>query len=196
VSITVLRIIAGVCGIASQVAGLVSLLLAVSMAPWFSWTENYLSVLGVRGSATALFNAGLVLAGAFSLIFAIGLGKCLLSGRWLGRFGTASLVLGSMAFAAIGVFPRTTGIPHNLASLAFFTFIMLAIFFIGVTLLNTSPKIWGVLSLAATALIAIFRLIPWPWSGGAIPQLLSCLPWSLWTIAFAVRLLIGTRLDA
>ena len=125
-----LRIIAGVCGIASQVAGLVSLLLAVVMAPWFSWTENYLSVFGVQGSATTLFNAGLILAGSFSLVFAIGLGKYLLSGRWLGRFGIASLILGSVAFAAIGAFPRTAGVPHNLASLAFFTFIMLAIFLI------------------------------------------------------------------
>ena len=41
-----LRRVAGVCGIASQAIGLVSLLIAVSMSPWFSWTENHLSVLG------------------------------------------------------------------------------------------------------------------------------------------------------
>lgn len=188
-----LRSITGVCGLTSQLAGLITLLVAVSMAPWFSWTENYLSVLGVVGSATILFNSGLILAGVFSIVFAIGLGKSLLSSRWLGQLGMASLILGSMAFSATGIFPRTTGIPHNIASLAFFTFISLAIFLVGIDILTTSPKIWGILSLIAVVLIAIFQLVPW--SGGAISQVLSYLPWSLWTIAFAIKLLVRPKLD-
>jgi hypothetical protein len=50
-----------------------------------------------------------------------------------------------------------------------------------------------VLSLAAVVLIAAFQLVPWPWDGGAISQLLSVLPWSLWIIAFSIRLLITPK---
>ncbi len=188
-----LRRISGVCGIASQVTGLISLLIAVSMSPWFSWTENYLSVLGVEGSAITLFNAGVILTGILSLVFAIGLWKSLLSGRLLGFLGMVSLVLGSLAFSGTGIFPRSTGMPHDSASLAFFLFISLAIFLIGIRVTTPSQKKWGVLSLAAVVLIAAFQLIPWPWDGGAIPQLLSVLPWSLWIIVFSIRLLITPK---
>ena len=188
-----LRRIAGVCGISSQVIGLSSLLVAVSMSPWFSWTENYVSVLGVKGSATTLFNSGLILTGVLSLIFAIGLGKNPLSGRLLGQLGIINLVLGSVALAAMGIFPRTTGILHNCASLAFFWFISLGILLIVITTITTSQKIWGALSLTAVILMNVFQLIPWPWDGGAIPQLLSVLPWSLWIIAFSIRLLINPK---
>jgi len=77
----VLRRIAGVCGIVSQLVGLVVLLMVISSSPWFSWTESNLSVLGINGSATTLFNSGLILIGFLSLIFAIGLRKNLLSSR-------------------------------------------------------------------------------------------------------------------
>lgn len=188
-----LRRISGVCGIASQVTGLISLLIAVSMSPWFSWTENYLSVLGVEGSAITLFNSGLILTGILSLVFAIGLWKSLLSGRLLGPLGMVSLVLDSLAFSGTGIFPRSTGMPHDSASLAFFLFISLAIFLIGIREITSSQKLWGVLSLATVVLIAAFQLIPWPWDGGAVPQLLSVLPWSLWIIAFSIRLLIKPK---
>jgi len=63
----VLRRVAGVCGIISQSVGLISLLATVFMSPWFSWTGNHLSVLGVKSSATTLFNLGLILTGVLSL---------------------------------------------------------------------------------------------------------------------------------
>ncbi len=188
-----LRRIAGICGITSQVVCFISLLFTVSRSPWFSWTEDYLSVLGAKGSATALFNFGLILTGVFSLVFAIGLGEGLLSRRLLGQLGMISLIVGSAAFSVMGIFPRTTGIPHNCASLAFFLFISLAIFLIGVRVITTPQKIWGMLCLTAVTLIIAFQLIPWPWDGGAIPQLLSVLAWSLWTIAFGVRLLMRPK---
>ena len=187
-----LRSIAGVCGITSQVIGLTTLLAAISSSPWFSWTENYLSVLGVKGSTTMLFNSGLILTGVFGLIFAISLGKSLLSAR-LGQLGMVSLILGSIAISAMGIFPRTTGLPHDCASLAFFIFVTLALFFIGVRAIIVSEMMWGALSLTAVFVIIVFQLVPWPWSGGAIPQLLSCLPWSLWTIVFGVRLLVRPK---
>ena len=182
------RRITAICGIASQLVGLTVLLVVISRSPQFSWTENNISILGVDGSATALFNSGLIVTGVLSLIFAIGLGKNLLSSR-LGQMGVVSLILGSMAFSAIGIFPRDIDLPHDLASVVFFIFIILALLLIGVAAITTSHKRWGLLSLTAAVLIIAFQLVPWPWSGGSIPQLLYCLPWSLWTIAFGMKLL-------
>ncbi len=120
-----LRRIAGVCGITSQLVALAALSVAISSCPCFSWTESDISVLGIEGSATMLFNWGLILTGVLSLIFAIGLRQSLLSSR-LGQLGIASLILGSMSLSAVGVFPRTIDLPHDSSSVAFFMFIILA----------------------------------------------------------------------
>jgi len=183
---------AGICGIISQFVGLATLLLSASNSPAFRWTENDISFLGVEGPTTALFNSGLIVTGLLGLVFAIGLGQSLPLHR-PGRWGVVSLLLGSMALAAIGIFPRTISLPHNLASITFFIFIILALLLIGIAAINAAQTRWVVLSLTATALIIVFIIVPWPWPGGAIPQLLLCLPWSLWTTAFGVELLFRTR---
>ena len=183
-----LRKIAGLCGIASQLVGLIVLLVAAAGSPQFSWTENNISILGVEGSMTALFNWGLIITGVFSLIFAIGLGKSLITSR-LGKWGVTGLVLSSMAFSAMGIFPRSLWLPHNVASIAFFIFVIIAFLLIGIAAIISSHRTWGLLSLFAGVITIAFWMVPWPWSGGAIPQLLYCLPWSLWTITFGVTLL-------
>jgi len=192
VRVAILRRISGACGIASQLVGLAFILAAVASSPWFSWTENDLSILGVEGSVTAIFNWGLILTGLLSLVFAIGLWKSLIASR-PGQVGTVCLLLGSVALSTTGIFPRTINMPHDSASIAFFVFITLALFLVGVAAIAASQTLWGVLSLAASVLMVGFLLAPWPWSGGSIEQLLSCLPWSLWTVVFGLRLLVGTR---
>lgn len=188
--VVLLSRIAGVCGIVSQLAGFVILFLVISTSPWFRWTEDDISVLGIESPRKMLFNYGLILVGGLSLLFAVGLGQSFLLGR-IWWFGIASLMLGSLAVSAVGVFPRNFDLPHDLSTLAFFVFTALAFLLIGVAAVSSSQMIFGVPSIVAGALIVIFQLVPWPWSGGAIPQLLSCLPWSLWTIAMGVRLLMS-----
>ena len=185
----VVRRITGVCGIISQLVGLTTLLMAVSSSPWFSWTGNHISVFGVEGSAKTLFNGGLILAGIFSLIFAIGLGRCLLSGR-LGQLAMVSLILGSIAVFDMGIFPRTFDFMHGAATTAFFVFITLALLLIGAAAITASQMAWGLLSITAAVLVAGPLLVLGPLSGGAIGQLFAYLPWSLWMIAFGVMLLV------
>jgi len=184
-----MRRIAGVCGITSQLVALVVLLMAISSSPWFSWTENELCDLGIVGSATTLFNLGYILTGVLSLIFAIGLRKSLLSSR-LGQLGAVSLILGSTMIPAIGIFPRTLVLLHNSASMAALVFIIMALLLVGVAEVTASQMRWGLLTLTAVALIIVVRLVPWPLSGAAIQQLLISLPWSLWTVVFGVRVLV------
>ena len=187
----VVRRITGVCGIISQLVGITALLgAAISNSPWFSWTEDHISALGVEGSAKTLFNGGLILAGIFSLIFAIGLGRCLLSGR-LGQLAVVSLILGSIAVFDMGVFPRTFDFMHGASTTAFFVCITLALLLIGVAAITASQMTWGLLSITAAVLVAAPQLVLGPLSGGAILQLLSYLPWSLWMIAFGIMLLVS-----
>jgi len=188
-----LRKIAGVCGITSQLIALTMLLVVTINSPWFSWTEHNISVLGVEGSLTAVFNWGLILTGLFSVIFAISLRKNLLSSR-LGQFGIISLVIGSIALSATGIFPRSIDLPHDVASVVFFLFIILALLLIGTAAITASQMKWGFLSLIAGVIIVALWGIPWTWNGGAIPQLLFCLPWSLWTTVFGVALLVRSSL--
>lgn len=184
---TILRKVAGACGITSQFVALTTLLIAISSSHRFSWTGNDISYLGAEGSAATLFNWGLIIAGVLSLMFAIGLGMSLLSSR-LGKCGVVNLLLGSMAMSAIGIFPRTINRPHDLATILFFVFIPMALLLIGIAAVTASPRRWGLLSLTAVVIIVVLMLVPWPWKGGAISQLLFCLPWSLWTIVFGVVL--------
>ena len=182
-----MRKLTAVCGIISQLVGLTALLAAISSSPWFSWTENHISVFGVEGSAKTLFNGGLILTGIFSLIFAIGLGRCLLSGR-LGQLAMVSLILGSIAVFDMGVFPRTWDFMHGASTVAFFVGITLALLLIGMVAIAASQVTWGLLSITAAVLVAAPQLVLGPLSGGAIVQLLSYLPWSLWMMAFGIML--------
>ncbi len=179
--------IAGLSGIASQITVLLALVIAVSRSPWFDWMRNYLSVFGVEGPARGLFNFGLVAGGIFSLIFAIGLGRSPFSRALPGKMGVTCLLLGSASFAAIGLLPRSNRLPHNLASLGFFLFVSLAIFLIGVQAVRESQIALGVFSFIMVTIIVVFELAPWP--GGAIAQLLTVLPWSIWTVVFGTMLL-------
>ena len=149
--------------------------------------------LALKGGAAALFNGGLIGGGILSLLFAIGLRWSILWKRFWGRLGVASLVLGSVALCAIGLFPRNLDVPHDSASLAFFWFIPLALFMIGGVTYTESHKILGFLTMVGAGLSIGIQLIPWPWSGGALPQMFSCFPWMLWSTVFAAMLLVQPR---
>jgi len=181
--------IGGVCGIISQAVGAIALVTALALFPHFSWTDNFLSFLGAEDSSALAFNYGLVAGALLGLVFAAGLWNGPFCRRVVVKAGIASLVMGLLGFGGIGMFPRTHPVPHNLASLAFYSFIPLALLLIGIGGLLVRPRVWGVVSILAAALVAGFQHIPWPWTGGAIPQLLTALPWSAWTVAFAIRLL-------
>ena len=186
----VVRRITGGCGIMSQLVGLTVLLVAISNDPWFSWTKDHMSALGVEGSAKMIYNGGLILVGIFSLIFVIGLGRCLLSG-WLGQSAMVFFILGSAAVFTMGAFPRTFDFMHGASTTAFFVCITLALLLIGVAAITASQMAWGLLSITAGVLVAAPQLVLGPLSNGAVIQLLAYLPWSLWTIALGVMLLMN-----
>ncbi|MFC1898974.1 DUF998 domain-containing protein [Chloroflexota bacterium] len=183
--------VAAICGITSQVVAL-SVLTGASIAnsPWFDWTKEHISALGVEGSTKMFFNTGMMLVGILGLIFAVGLGQILSSGR-LGQIAVVSLLLGSFSLFIMGAFPRTFDFLHAMSAITFYVFITLALFFMGAVAISTDQVKWGVVSVAGGILISVPQLIIGPLSGGAVLQLASFLPWSVWTVAVGVSLLMN-----
>ena len=186
--------IAALCGVISPITGFTLLSLAAFYSPWFRWTGNYLSDLGTRGDdASMLFNSGLIAGGILSTLFAIGLRQSrLLSSSPLGRLGALALILGSCAVWAIGVFPLETGAPHAYAARTFFTLIPFSLLLIGAAMMASAEKTLGLFTLIMGVVTVAVALIPWPWDGGAIPQMLSVLPMAAWSVVLGIGLL--TRL--
>ena len=69
--------LAGICGILLPFVFFTGILIAISYSPWFKWTHNALSDLGVKGISALIFNNGLIFGGLLAFIFSIGLIKIL-----------------------------------------------------------------------------------------------------------------------
>ena len=91
--------LAGICGILIPVVVFTSILLALAGAPWFRWTNNALSELGVEGVSAFFFNNGLILGGILAFIFSIGLMRTLKK-----KTGAYILAASSLALIGVGLF--------------------------------------------------------------------------------------------
>jgi len=184
--ITIMRL-AGSFGLTNPVIVFALIALSISYSPWFSWTENALSDLGVRGIAAILFNSGLIIGGVLAITFAIGLRE-ILPRRLLARAGVLLLILAAAALCAIGLFPETAGSIHFYASVSFFTLFPISLFLIGAVMIqHPSMKSLGVLAvLAGSTAAAVWAL---SWTSAAIPEALSSLAVSVWSMASGAGLL-------
>ncbi|MDY6918159.1 MAG: DUF998 domain-containing protein [Chloroflexota bacterium] len=188
---TVYTRLAGLCGVLSPLLGISLVAASIHLCPSFSWTQNYLSLLGVERSSAAAFNGGLIASGVLALGFAIGFRRSIPGVRLLRPLATLGLALGACALCAIGVFPRTTGTPHDVASAAFFVLIPVSLLLTGTAQVLRTARAWGLFTFACAVLMIVPQLVPWPWDGGAIEQMLAGGPWSLWLMAFGTRLILA-----
>jgi hypothetical membrane protein len=178
--------IAGVCGVLTPIIVLTLILLAIYYSPWFSWTENALSDLGVQGTATILFNSSLVVGGVLTIIFAIGLREILLN-KTLGRIGTLIFILDAAMLCAIGIFPETAGDIHLYVSVAFFVLLPISLFLIGAAMMKElSERKYGLFTIIAGVAAATVWMLPW--RAVAIPEIIAALAASLWSIVLGIRL--------
>lgn len=177
--------VAGLCGVIGPIVSLSMVLLAVANSPWFNWTRNALSDLGVRGFSSLLFNSGLVIGGTLMTVFALGLVE-VMKGSVLGRLGAFILVLDGAFLTAIGIFPETFGAVHLYVSAAFFALIPPSLIPLGVAMVGNPPgKMLGLLAfLAAVVAMAVWFF---PWNGVAIPETISSLAASSWSIPAGLR---------
>jgi hypothetical membrane protein len=78
---------------------------ATLLAPWFSWTGDALSTLGVRRGTALLFNGGLVAGSLLALPFAGALWR---SARTVGeRVAAVGFALAAATMGLVGVFPAS-----------------------------------------------------------------------------------------
>jgi len=179
--------IAGLCGIAAPMMAFSCIFLAISLSPWFSWTANALSDLGV-GEAAWVFNSGLMVGGILTMVFAAGL-LVAFKRRTLGCVGAVLLFFDAVALFGIGLFSEASGEIHSYFSVAFFALFPLSLFLLGAGAVMVGSKKFGSFTIVAGVLAAL----PWvfSWDGVAIPEAISALVASIWIIAEGARLYLG-----
>jgi hypothetical membrane protein len=184
--------ISGGCGILAPVTAFTFISLAIASYPQFSWTGNALSDLGVQKGVTAvLFNSGLVMGGILALLFGFGLFK-ILGDKALGKVGAVSFILVALALTAIGVFPENAGRIHYYVSVMFFALFPISAFIIGTTFLLKADLKMSLFTFLVAIVAAIVWVIHWTIGFGsnvAIPETLSAIPASTWSITLGFKML-------
>jgi len=178
--------LAGLCGIAAPILALLFIFAAIFFSPWFHWSANALSDLGV-GEAALIFNFGLVIGGILAAVFAVGL--FLTYQDILRRLGVLVFFLGTLSLIGIGIFSEAAGRIHFYFSVAFFVLVPLSLWIMGAGIFRSGSKGFGVL----TMIIAVMGTLPWvgQWTAVAVPELLSSLSFAVWSIIQGVRFYFG-----
>jgi hypothetical membrane protein len=176
--------VAGISGIFIPIVIFTCLGLSIASSPWFTWTQNALSDLGIQANTAAVFNYGMILGGILTLIFSIGLIKILSN-----KTGAYFLSISSIALIGIGLFPETFFALHFITSASFFVLLTIAMLIIGLTIKqNSFERSMGSLAFVF-ALIAIGSTIfLFYLEGIAIPEALSCFPAFVWCLIIGVKM--------
>ena len=178
--------LAGICGVILPIVVFAGILLAMSDSPWFKWTNNALSDLGVEGLSALFFNNSLIFGGILAFIFSLGLAIILSK-----KTGTYILAISSLALIGAGLFPKTVFILHYISSSAFFVLLTIALFIIGLTLRKGRfEQRMG----AAAILLALFAISS-PillnfLNGIAIPEAIVCFPALIWCMTYGLKMTI------
>ncbi|MEM2873682.1 MAG: DUF998 domain-containing protein [Nitrososphaerales archaeon] len=181
--------VAALFGIIAPTWALASIGISIALSPWFSWTKNALSDLGVSEVAS-IFNSGLIICGILIFPFIVGFAKIERTKRF-GLTGSVVLLSSSVFLIGVGVFSEAFGLVHFYFSVAFFVSLILSSIILGIHFtLNISDKRLGIFTL----LIGIISFIGWiVWatihlSGVAIPETINILLASFWIIVLSIRM--------
>jgi hypothetical membrane protein len=183
---------AALSGIITPIMAFSCIALAIAYYPPFSWTDKALSDLGVvEGVTSIVFNGGLIVSGILALIFAVGVYNYL-SGSNLGKAGSLIFVLDTLALMLIGVFPENIEPTHYYVSVMFFMLFPIAMLVLTAAFLMSAKAKMGLFTFLVAAFAATVWIIQWTVGFGsnvAIPETLSALAASAWTIVLSVKML-------
>lgn len=159
--------------------------ISIVLSPWFSWTNNALSDLGISEVAH-IFNSGLILTGLLLSIFAISFVR-INQGSRLGLAGAISLFTTGVSVVGVGVFTKNSLRIHILFALICFASLILSSILLGLRFtFNRETKRIGILALSAGPL-SIFVWIAIRMPGVAIQETLSGLAAFSWFIPISMR---------
>jgi len=178
-------------GIIAPVVAFTCILIAVASYPEFSWTDNALSDLGIiEGITGPVFNFGLYCSGLFVLKFAaFGLFKYFKN--WVGKIGAVSFVATSLALMGIGIAHENIRPFHYLFSVAFFVLLPISLFIITAAFAvkrQTKMALFTLLTAVAAALPWILYFTVHYVSGVAIPEFVSAVAGSAWTVVLSYKM--------
>jgi len=182
-----------VAGLLAPVLAFTCILSAIASYPAFSWTNNALSDLGVvRGVTGPLFNFGLCASGFFGLIFAVFGLFTYLGKSFAGKVGALAFGAATLALVAIGVFNESFSGTHYAVSVAFFVLVPVSLFittfaFVLAHQTRTAVLTVGMGVVAALPWILLFTFHYAP--NVAVPETISGLAVSAWTIALSYKIL-------
>lgn len=197
--------IAGLCGLLSAIILFISLSMSISLAPWFSWTGNWLSDLGgslgqtplwaARGISSVFFNSGLIIAGLIGILFSIALRKSWLFRTSLGNASTLLLSVNMVALCGIGLFPVPLGKLHVVSSLTFFCSIPVFLFLISFEVRRLFGNVWWriihLLCIVSLCFVGSFLFLPHLSAfSKAIAEMVLLLAIFSFCIALSIRTLI------
>ena len=176
--------IAGLCGVLVPIVVFVCIGLSMTQAPWFKWTHNALSDLGIKSNAAAFFNIGMILGGSLTFVFSLGLIRILSN-----KIGAYILSLSALGLIGIGLFPETIFTLHFISSATFFVLLALSLLLIGLKIKQDPfERNMGMLAtlFAMVAISSTIFLIPF--EGVAIPEAFACFPAFIWCMIYGAKM--------
>ncbi|MCX6666995.1 MAG: DUF998 domain-containing protein [Euryarchaeota archaeon] len=181
---TAITKIAGLCGVLVPIVVFVCIGLSMTQAPWFRWTHNALSDLGIKSNAAAFFNIGMMLGGSLTFVFSLGLIRILSN-----KIGAYILSLSALGLIGIGLFPENIFTLHFISSATFFVLLALSLLLIGLKIKqNPFERNMGMLAtlFAVVAIGSTIFLIPF--EGVAIPEAFACFPAFIWCMIYGAKM--------
>ncbi|MBN1682980.1 DUF998 domain-containing protein [Candidatus Bathyarchaeota archaeon] len=166
-----------ISGILSPIFGFFIVFIAISYAPWFSWTNNALSDLGRQGTEAIIFNNGLMITGSLILLFSRGLFEIAEKNFW-GKLGSIIHVIASLSLFLIGLFNININPWHFYVSVGFFVTLPIAIIIYSIFLYQNKMTFIALMGW----IFSVTALLLWTfnWSSVAIPEAASAGLCSIW----------------
>jgi len=180
-------------GLLTPILAFTCIIVAIASCPSFSWINNALSDLGiVKGYTGPLFNFGLYSSGFLGLVFVVFGLFSYIGKTFLGKIGAATFAAATLALIAIGVFNESYSGIHFAVSAAFFVLMPISLFIITCAFWFSHQKRAAV----STVAIGVVAALPWILQftfnyvpNVAVPETISALAASVWTIAVSYRIM-------
>ncbi|MHA1713448.1 MAG: DUF998 domain-containing protein, partial [Candidatus Ranarchaeia archaeon] len=153
----------------------------VMLSPWFTWTGNALSDIGVyeRGLyAATVFNSGLIIGGVMTILLSIRFYN-MYSDHWGSWLGVRTLTFAGGALTTIGLFTETSPPYHFIASVLFFVALPISMWLFSIRFLQEQRGKLGITSFSLPFISMLAWGIPY-YNGVAIPELISSISGWIW----------------
>ena len=185
--------IGAVAGLLAPVLAFSCILSAIASYPAFSWANNALSDLGVvRGVTGPLFNFGLCASGFLGFVFVVFGLFTYLGKSFAGKVGALAFGAATVALVAIGVFNESFSGTHYAVSVAFFVLVPVSLFITTFAFVHAHQTRTAILTVG----MGVVAALPWIFlfafhyaPNVAIPEAISGLAVSAWTIALSYNIL-------